>query len=195
MKIKMIKVMVLVGIVVFASSCQTQTGSLSIKKSLEFGAGFASGVLFHEVGHYTVAELEGMDNVRLSLTKVTYEYDKYNKSKKRNIAFGGFAADIISSEILLANDKHFPKNNSFILGWLTWTIFEPISYTLRHEFSSDGYGDLRDLEDTGVNSRVVEAALIAHGIFTYYRLTKNPDFPLFVRASSDKVYVGAKWRF
>lgn len=195
MKVKMIKALVLVGIVVFVSSCRTQTGSLSVKKSLEFGAGFASGILFHEVGHYTVAKLEGMDNVKLHPTKVTYEYDEYNKSKKRNIAFGGFAADIISSEILLASDKHFPKNNSFVLGWLAWTIFEPISYTLRHEFSSGGYGDLRDLENTGVNSRVVEVALIAHGILTYYRLSKNPDFPLFVRTSSDKVYVGMKWRF
>lgn len=192
MKVRMIKTVVLVGIVVFVSSCRTQTGDLSLKKSLQFGAGFASGILFHEVGHYAMAKVEGMDNVKLHPTKVTYEYDEYNKSKQRNIAFGGFGADILSSEILLANDKYFPKDNSFVLGWLAWTMFEPISYTLRHEFSSDGYGDLRDLENTGVNARVVETALIAHGILTYYRLSKNPDFPLFVRASSDKVYVGLK---
>ena len=191
----MIKAMVLVGIVVCTSSCRTQTGNLSAKETLKFGAGFASGILFHEVGHYTVAKMEGMDNVKQHPTKVTYKYDKYNESKKRNIAFGGFVADVISSEILMSSDRLFPKDNFFVLGWLTWTMFEPISYTLRHEFSSDGYGDLKDLEDTRVNSRIVEATLIAHGILTYYRLSKNPDFPLYVRTSSGRVYVGTRWRF
>lgn len=195
MKANTVKLIALIGIVFLTSSCRNQTGEISIKESLKFGAGFASGILSHEVGHYIVAKIEGMDNIRFRSTKVTYEYDEYCKSKKRNVAFGGFGADILSSEILMSNDRLFPKDNSFVLGWLAWTMFEPISYTLRHELSSNGYGDLKDLEDTGVDARVVEAGLIAHGILTYYRLSKNPDFPLYVRASSDKVYVGAKWRF
>lgn len=195
MEARTIKTVLLVGIVLFVSSCQTQTEGLSFKKNLKFGAGFASGILFHEVGHYAVAKAEGMDNVKLYPTKVTYEHDKYDESKKRNVAFGGFAADVISSEVLLASDKHFPKNNPFILGWLAWTVFEPFSCTLRHELSSNGCGDLKDLEDTGVNPHVVEAALIAHGIFTYYPLTKNPDFPLSVTVSNEGFIVGLKWRF
>jgi len=78
------------------------------KKIIGLGAGFIAGGLFHEIGHYTVAKIEGMKSVRIYPTKVTYRYKEYSKTKSRNISLGGFEADILSSEILLSSDKHFP---------------------------------------------------------------------------------------
>jgi hypothetical protein len=100
-----------------------------VKKAAVFGTGFVAGGLFHEIGHYAVAKMEGMNNVQLHPTRVTYTYKEYNRRKRRNIAAAGFMADILGSEMLLASDKLFPKDNAFVLGWLFWTIYEPISYT------------------------------------------------------------------
>lgn len=191
---KVIEILVIAGMIFLTSSCRSQ-GNFSVKETAKFGAGFASGVLAHETGHYLVAKAEGMDNVKIHPTKVTYEYDKYSKSAERNIAMAGFGADIIGSEIVMSNDKLFPKDNNFVLGYLAWTMIEPLSYTLRHELSSNGYGDLKGLDETGIDARAVEVGLIAHAALTYYRLKKNPDFPLYVEAGPDRVFANWKWRF
>lgn len=213
MKSKAMIVVMILSISSFPISCASTAGKTELtpsqarwslaKKSLGFGAGFVSGGLFHEVGHFTVAKLEGMKNVRLHPTKVTYEYkpydtyeyNEYDRIKRRNIAAAGFAADVLSSEILLASDKYFPKDNSFVLGWLFWTIFEPVSYTLRHELSSDGCGDLKNLEETGVNARVVEGALLAHGALTVYRLYRKKEVPLFIKVTRDEIGIGLRWEW
>jgi hypothetical protein len=190
---------------VFAQETETETEAIPMipsqarwslaKKALGLGAGFVAGSIFHELGHYTIAKMEGMDNVQLHATKVTYTYKEYNRRKRRNIAAGGFMADVFSSEILLASNK-FPKDNSFVLGWLLWTIYNPINYTLRHEFSSiNGYDDLKNLDETGIDATFAETGLLAHAALTAYRLWKNPDVPIFIRTTSREIMVGLEWKF
>jgi len=95
-------------VVVDNNLIRSQAGWNLAKKIIGLGAGFIAGGLFHEIGHYTVAKIEGMKSVRIYPTKVTYRYKEYSKTKSRNISLGGFEADILSSEILLSSDKHFP---------------------------------------------------------------------------------------
>jgi hypothetical protein len=186
---------ILVIVMLTCSSCTVRMNEdLTASKVLQFGAGFGAGMLSHETGHYMVAKAEGLDNVKFRFTEVTYE-GRASQTERQNFYAGGFGADILSSEVLMASNKLFPKDNFFVLGWLAWTVFEPFSYTVRNEFSSDGYGDLRGLKEAGVSPRAVEATLIAHGLLTCYRLSKNPDFPISVSAISDGFIVGAEWRF
>ena len=194
---KTVKLIALFGIIFLASSCTSQsTERVSAIETGKFGAGIAAGIAGHELGHYAVGKLQGMDNVRIRPFKTTYSYEKYDESKDRNFLLGGFASDIIGSEIVMSNDKLFPKDNNFVLGYLAWTMFEPISYTLRHEFGWEGEnGDLRGLEETGMNVEYLEIGMIAHSALTYYRLRHNPSSPLYVEASPSKVLLGAKWEF
>lgn len=194
---KTINILFLVGLVFAVSSCRSQsTGKISGIEIGKFSAGFAAGWRLHEAGHFVTGKLEGLDNLKMGLTETTYTYEKYDKSKDRNFLLGGFAFDVIGSEVVMSNDRLFPKNNNFVLGYLAWTMIEPISYTLRHEFGWEGEnGDLRGLERVGVNPQMMEAGLLAHAALTYYRLRHNPTSPLYVEASPRKVMLGAKWEF
>jgi len=138
-----------------------------VKESAGFVGGFASGVLFHEFGHEFMAELEGVD-LDWDLKRGRWTAQT-SGNKLRNIAFGGFGAQIISTEILLGNDK-IPKKNSYVLGWLAFNVINEIIYPLRDELQDGGYGDLKTLRKTGVNTNFVNFGLIAHGLWTAYRV-------------------------
>lgn len=188
------KSVICVMVTVLASGCSIQTEKLTAGKVLQFGAGVGSGLLCHEAGHYVVAKAEELEYVKFRGMEVTY-CGEASRSEKMAFYAAGFGADIISSEILMSNNKLFPKDNCFVLGWLAWTMFEPFSYTLRHELSSDGYGDLRGLDEAGVNSELVEVGLIAHSVLTYYRLNKNPDFPIRVSIEKSACIFGLEYHF
>ncbi len=193
---KAIKLALLIGIIFLGTSCRSQSGKISAVETVKFATGITAGIASHEFGHYAVGKLQGMDNVKLRPFKTTYTYEKYDKSKARNFLLGGFASDVIGSEVVMSNDKLFPKDNNFVLGYLAWTMIEPISYTIRHEFGWEGEnGDLRGLERTGMKTEWLEVGMIAHSALTYYRLRHNPKSPLYVEASPSKVLLGAKWEF
>ena len=193
---KTVKLIALVGMIFLASSCTSQSGKISAIETSKFAAGFGAATLVHEAGHYVVANLEGMNNVRIHPTKVTYEYDTYSKSAKRNIAMAGFGADFASTRLLMSNDEWFPKDNNFVLGYLARNMVHPVFATLRYELGFDGkYDDLRSLKETGVSPQLVEAGLIAHAALTYYQLKHNPKSPLYIEASPRKVGLNLIHRF
>jgi len=162
------------------------------KKSAGFIGGWVSGFLFHEAGHEVVARVEGVgmswqgaDNRWLANT--------YDQGKLRNIALGGFGAQIISTEIILGIEK-IPKDNAFVFGWLGFNIINSLLYVLDNELR-DGIGDLETLRATGVNTGFVEIGLVAHSILTAYRIYKNPKFIPYVRATRGELALGIGWRF
>jgi len=186
----------IVVVMLACSSCRVDIESKpTAGKILEFGAGFASGLLSHEAGHYVVAKAEELDEVRFRGTKITYS-GRVSGAERRMFYGAGFGADVISSEILMSSNRLFPKDNTYVLGWLAWSVFEPFSYTARNEFGFwNRDSDLRGLRDAGVSPRAVEIGLIAHACLTYYRLSRNPDFPIHVSFAPDRFLVGAEWRF
>ena len=200
----MIKTLIIVTLVSL-TGCRSQSGEFSMKRTAGFAGGAFAAAMVHEGGHYIAAKSEGANNVRLGIPKTTCEYDKYDKSSERNIAGAGFIANAVATEAIMASDKFFPKDNSFVLGYLTWAIVEPLTYVARHELNwsigSWGDHDLRVLDETGVDTRIVEGVLIGHALLTGYRLLNNsqflngPDLPLFIRPSSNGVLVSAKFQF
>jgi len=162
------------------------------KKTLGFTIGAFTGLIWHEFGHQTMAWMTG-NNMNWDLPNGKWTCI-HNKDGLRTVALGGFGAQIISTEIILSIPQ-IPKGNSFILGWLAWNITHPIFYTIRNEIDPGGYGDLKIIQKTGLQSEYVETALIIHAFISAVRLYKNPDFPLFVKTTHKEIVTGFSWRW
>ncbi len=188
-----IVVMVFFGInigVVLADEVSEARWGLT-KKGMGFAAGFASGFLFHEAGHEVVARAE---NVDMSWNGDNRWFAKTSSdSKLRNIAFAGFGAQVVSTEVILGIDK-IPKDNAYVLGWLAFNVLNSFLYPLRNELQG-GYGDLETLRRTGIDTGYVEIGMVAYGLLTAYRVYKNPKFIPYVKATKEEIIFGVGWRF
>lgn len=172
-----------------------------MKEKTFFIAGMVAGLANHEAGHLLVGEYY---NEHLKWNILEREWSIKTSStgtSLRNIALGGFAAQIVSSETLLYSKA--PKDNSFVIGWLFWNIVEPLVYVARHELGG-GYGDLKLIDnydqDRSLKVEHVEIAISAQALWTAYRLWKNEDFqksPLrsYFKCSSNEVEAGLTWNF
>jgi len=161
------------------------------KKTGGFTAGVASGFVFHELGHYAMAQAEGVD---IHWLGDSWWVPEASASEHRNISAAGFGAQVLSTEVILRTDR-IPKDNSYVLGWLAYNIANQILYPLRNEFSPNGHGDLATYEKYGGNVEVLEIGLVAHAIWSFYRLKNNPDTPFYIRTTRDEVRVGFSWDF
>lgn len=159
------------------------------KKSAGFVGGCLSGFLFHEAGHEIIAKVENVD--------MSWSGDRWTARTSggslRNIAWAGFGAQVISTEIILGIDQ-IPKDNSYVLGWLAFNVFNSFLYPLRNEFGN-GYGDLEMLHRTGIDTAYVEVGLVAYGLLTAYRVYHNPKFIPFIKTTKEEVVLGIGWRF
>ena len=159
------------------------------KKGTGFAAGLASGFLFHEAGHEVVARAE---NVNMSWSGDRWTV-RTSGGSLRNIAWAGFGAQVISTEVILGFDK-IPKDNAYVLGWLAFNILNSFTYPLRNELQN-GYGDLETLRRTGVDTGYVEIGMVVYGLLTAYRIYHNPKFIPYIRATKEEVALGIGWRF
>lgn len=155
------------------------------KKAGGFIAGWASGYLFHEAGHAVVASFENV-SMEWSLTRWTaYTNDS---QKLRNIAFAGFGAEILSSEIILGVPA-IAKDNAYVLGWLAFDILNPVIYVLRDGLQN-GYGDMETLRNHGVNTDLLKIGMLAHAAIIVYRLYRNPSFVPYVGVTKSEIVLG-----
>ncbi len=161
------------------------------KKMGSCGAGIVTGFMFHELGHQVVAKLEDVETEWDNLKWETFDA---SKSQVRRISTAGFAFQVLSSEVILRTDA-IPKDSSFVLCWLGFNIINQITYPLKNELSSDGYGDIGNYEKHGGKVEHLEIGLIAHAVWSFYRLKNNPDTPFFIRTTRDEIRVGFGWEF
>lgn len=161
-----------------------------------FALGWLAGFGFHEGCHQLAAQATDthMNWVWMGGEPLWLINGNTSKTKTRIIASAGLSCQVISSEIILGIDK-IPKDNSFVLGWLGFNIFNAISYSISNEIHSNGVGDLGILKNTGVKTEYVEAALIAHALLTAYRTWKNPDFPVFINVTKKDIVAGFRWEW
>jgi len=183
-----VAVMVLANNVAWADEVGEARWNLA-KKGTGFASGFLSGFLFHEAGHEIMARVE---NVDMSWSDGRWRAYASGKSL-RNIAWAGFGAQVISTEVILGFDK-IPKDNTYVLGWLAFNVFNSFLYPLRNELMN-GYGDLETLRRTGVDTGYVEIGMVAYGLLTAYRIYKNPKFVPYVRATKEEIIMGVSWRW
>lgn len=189
--------------IIIVSSVNVNAGA--VKEGSLFFAGMCAGLAGHEGGHWLTAKMYG-EKAELGLLngQIPCVWTTGEGTALQNIALGGFAAEIATSEALLYTKA--PKDNSFVIGWLTWNILEPLTYILRHEviYHGKGYGDLQLIDDHDQNRSLkvehVEIAISAHALFTAYRLWKNEEFqqsPIrsYLKCSKDKIEGGLTWDF
>ena len=155
------------------------------RKAVGFLSGAAAGVALHEGGHHLAEAMLGWEDVEGG-------GKPRGSNATRNVALGGFAVDVVASNIIMSADT-IPKDNAFILGVLAFELLNPLIYIARHE--SHGYGDLEAYKEAGGDVALVEVGLILTSAFNLYRLYKDPGFRVFVKTTKEETSILLKWKF
>lgn len=183
-----------VALVFSASYCwaedEVTAARISVaKKAGGFIAGAIAGLASHELGHEVVARFEGAD---MHWSGTSWSTDT-SPSALRNIAIAGFGAQVLSTEVILGVDA-IPKDNAFVLGWLTFNILNTVQYAAMDSLQG-GHGDFETLRKNGANTDLVKIGLLAHAALSAYRLYKNPKFIPYVQATKNELVLGLAWRW
>ena len=187
-------------------------------KALAFAGGYLSGHIAHETGHQVASWIWNVpiywklssplvtwnttitdDNYIWSDTKGQYIYYKVNPYKLRErgiVAMGGFGAEVISSEVILASSslKHGDGEiNYYLLGWLTMTVLNPIIYTVWTNNNNRSMDDFKGLAAAGNNERLVKGFMLTHAAITalriFLKLNTNDNFQVYSTTKSLNVQI------
>lgn len=159
------------------------------KKAGGFIAGAIAGLASHELGHEAMARFEGA-NLRWNGANWS---TSASPAALRNIVLSGFGAQVLSAEIMLGVNA-IPKDNSFVLGWLAFNIAGSLAYVARDEWQR-GYGDIETFRNSGGNADYLKVGLVAHSLFSAYRLYKNPAVMPYAQATKNEIVLGLSWRW
>lgn len=168
----------------------SHTHASEISRLGMFGVGIIAGFAVHEYGHQAIANTEGVDmrwTIRPSFSQTEWIAETGDPVKLRSIATGGFIAQGLSTEVLLAQPR-----NEFTLGWLAFNIANGISYVVQSRMSKGG-GDILMYEESGGNRRRMEIAVVAHALFSAYRLVSGYDPGLEVGIVGDRLTVAKRF--
>lgn len=140
-------------------------------ESAALARGVLIGYVFHEMGHYTAAnitdsKIKGKDNLL---------YVQCFKDADCQLVFsGGFATQIISTEAIFQSCDR----NTTTAGWLTFNILNSIGYVYFSEKNRMS-GDIESFKNAGGNAKALEAILLSHAFYSAYRLYTDKNKPLF----------------
>lgn len=164
---------------------------------LKFAAGIGGGYIIHELSHQAMADLthtnlkwdNGFGN-NWTIPKDT------NKKQRVFIGGAGLASQIISTEIIL-NTK-IKKSNEYVLGILTFNILNAVLYPILDERDNSeiGFGDVEMMDKAGLDKDYVTAFIVAHSLYSIYRIYYKTDIPIFLAISKNEVKFGItiyKW--
>jgi hypothetical protein len=176
-----------------------------MSKLLLFGAGYATGQVTHEVGHWATARIVGV--------RVVYQWDERYfpppifrsdkaapRSLRARIAEGGFVAEVVSSEIiLLTSDLRTDDggHDYYLYGWLAQSILSPIGYVAANHINPNGYGDLHHVGVLVGRERenIVEAFIVAHALLSVARIAfkMQPDDRVAITSNSQSVSLSLRF--
>ncbi|MBG91329.1 MAG: hypothetical protein CL521_05885 [Actinobacteria bacterium] len=157
--------------------------AVNLTNTALFGLGFASGTVFHEVGHASVALLQGGDIVSFQFSKVLVKYDdalsqaEFNQ-KCRAMVLGGYIAQSLASEVILQNEQW--HNNEFALGWMSLGLLVNLSNPIRYYIFNQHNNDLGTYKRMGGDPLLPSMLMLAHAGFTLYRLFSETDVPVYL---------------
>jgi len=168
----------ILGLMLFSAS---PSYAVDLKNVAMFGLGFASGTVFHEVGHATVGWLQGGEVKSISFSETVVKYDsslsqdEINK-KARFMTLGGYMAQSVATEIILQN-KNWHKND-YALGWMSLGVFVNLSNPIRYYIFNQHDNDLGYYEKAGGDPLIPTLFMVAHAGFTIYRIFSDTDIPV-----------------
>ena len=195
---KFLSTMVIVGLLLptisQAGQIEDQARKNFVFRAGGFGLGWLTGFAAHELGHEVTSRIVNTP-LHWNWDERSWTIDEGGHSL-RTVAMGGFAAQIISTEILLNYDK-IPKDDAFVLGWLTFNVVNALSYTLKDVTGlQDGKpNDFQAMRDTGMDTTWFQVGLVAHSLWTAYRMYNHPDIPVWFSTTGNSFVVGFTWKF
>jgi hypothetical protein len=169
---------------------------------IKFAAGYATGLIVtHEGSHYIAAksfDIEpGYDIKNPDI--VSYKnYGKANKKQKIITSGAGLMGQTLTAEAILNYNLDLRKN-PYLSGILTHSIVGNMSYAINPDFDKRT-SDIKQLEDNGINTKVVRKTLVLHSLYTAYRALNNSrierDVDFFVTSENDgKISAGINSKF
>ncbi|RAP31304.1 hypothetical protein DID76_03065 [Candidatus Marinamargulisbacteria bacterium SCGC AG-414-C22] len=169
--------LILLGLMLFSV---TPSYATNLKNLAMFGLGFASGTVFHEVGHATTIWAQGGRVKAINFQSTEFEFkNTRNLNKKLQItALTGYAAQSLASEVILQN-KNWHKND-YALGWMTLGIFTNLSNPIRYYVFGQTDNDLGFYKNSGGNPLIPAIFMVAHAGFTLHRVFSDTDIPVYL---------------
>ena len=163
---------------------------------LKFAAGVGTGYIIHELSHQAVADIVHTDLSWVGFGNNWIISNDTSKEKRVSIAGAGLASQIISTEILL-NSK-IEKSNEYVIGILAFNIINALAYPImdKRDNSKIGNGDIEMMDKAGLDKDYVTAFLVAHSLYSIYRIYHKTDIPVYFTMSRKEIKFGItilKW--
>ena len=145
-----------------------------------FGLGFASGTVFHEVGHATSILAQGGEVQAIKFQSVTAKFKNTPDlgRKLRVSSLSGYLAQSLATEVILQN-KHWHKND-YALGWMSLGIFVNLSNPIRYYVFGQHNNDLGSYKKAGGDPLMPALLMVAHAGFSLYRIFSNTSIPSYL---------------
>jgi len=161
----------------------SQLFAVELKNVAEFGAGFATGIVWHEFSHAVAVVATGGTVDQFNFSSVYYHYDEglsvdqYN-SRIRVTSLAGYVGQGLASEVILQHEKL--HSNDFALGWLFLGVLNNLHNPIRYFLFDDPEMDLGFYEAAGGNPVIPSLFMVAHSSYILYRLFSKTDIPLYI---------------
>ncbi|MCK4553317.1 hypothetical protein KAT80_03875 [Candidatus Pacearchaeota archaeon] len=162
----------------------SQNGKYSLKKKstsnfllnlLGFGAGLATEVGVHELGHYLGAKASGA-NMKFQNLSGRWNFEgQASDSQKRITYASGFALPMIVSEALL--NSNAPKDNFYVKGLISAPFIHNLLYVMRDltGMINNQYNDFEGMSKAGLKREITYPLMLGIPAFQVYRLWKNKE--------------------
>jgi len=157
----------------------------------EFTLGVFSSIAIHELGHATAVTAAGGHVSKIELYQngllsgATY-YDRPAQTKGENklIAVSGLLTTSLATEVIIQNQSLHDK--SFAQGMLAMNLLSNASYVYNFytkRFGVDGWrgNDIDVYESYGGNANAFNLLLVAHTIYSIYRIDHETDIVPFAK--------------
>ncbi|MCF6208448.1 MAG: M50 family metallopeptidase [Ghiorsea sp.] len=153
----------------------------------KFVLGALSSVAVHELGHAAVAEARGGDVTKIELfkggslsgaTHIT-NFDKLSRKDAQYIYASGLLATSLATEVIIRNENLHDK--SFAQGMLAVNLLSNASYVYNFYTQPSGKDDIDLYEANDGNPHVFNALLLAHTLYSIYRIDHDTNIVPYVK--------------
>lgn len=166
-----------VVVAVVLGSLSVPTQAVDFEKVGMFGVGLATGVFFHELGHASLAVLNGgkVEGIQFSETHVT---GLPSNEAAQWMLLGGYIFQSAATEVIIENKEW--HDNAFALGWMSVGLYADLSNPIQYYFFGKRDNDLGLYEKAGGNPVIPAILMTTYAGWTIYRMFNQTDIPLYV---------------
>ena len=158
----------------------TSSFALDLNNVALFGLGFASGTVFHEIGHATTALAQGgeVTAIHFQSTSVYFNNTTNLSQKLQLVSLGGYAAQSLATEIILQNKNW--HDNAYAIGWMSLGLLVNVSNPIRYYVFGEHDNDLGSYRNAGGDPLIPALFMVTHAGFTLYRIFSDTDIPVYL---------------